>query len=78
MGDADEVDGTGDEGGGRSWWPRRRWSYGDRDSKRVGDKYFNLIKRTSFLNVEGRVPRLRLSRVGRMGRGVRDGQLSGH
>ena len=40
-----------------------------RDSKRVGDKHFNLINRISFLDVAGRVPRLRLSKVGRMGRG---------
>ena len=35
----------------------------DRDSKRVGDKYFNLNKG------KGRAPRLSLSEVGRRGNG---------
>lgn len=36
---------------------------GDRDNERVGDKYFNLIKR------KGRAPRSKLLEVGRKGMG---------
>jgi hypothetical protein len=36
---------------------------GDRDNERVGDKYFNLIKR------KGRAPRSKLSEVGKKGIG---------